>query len=111
MSTTTGLNLLTDILRRLLQRRGISISKIVIFGSFVKGKQREDSDIDIIVVSKDFRNRSLFERAEQTMGIGRELVKRTKKPFDILYYSDEEWERSNSLIIEAAKEEGVVIYG
>lgn len=99
-----------EILKELLQQKGISIYKIIIFGSFVKGPQKEDSDIDLIVVSKDFRNKSIFEKVELTTGIGRELVKRTEKPFDILYYSDEEWESGHSLIINTAKEEGEVIY-
>ncbi len=74
------------ILAELLKQRGISIYKIVIFGSYAKGTQRENSDIDIIVVSRDFRDKSIFERVELTKGIGRELVKRTKKPLDIMYY-------------------------
>jgi predicted nucleotidyltransferase len=102
---------LSEILTELLEQRGISIYKIVIFGSFAKGLSKEDSDIDIIIVSKDFRNKSIFERVELTAGINRELVRKTMKPFDIMYYSDEEWEEGNSLIINAAKEEGEVIYG
>lgn len=102
---------LSEILTELLEQKGISIYKIVIFGSFAKGLSKEDSDIDIIIVSRDFRNKSIFERVELTVGINRELVKKTMKPFDIMYYSDEEWEEGNSLIINAAKEEGEVIYG
>ncbi len=99
------------ILAELLKQRGISIYKIVIFGSYAKGTQRENSDIDIIVVSRDFRDKSIFERVELTKGIGRELVKRTKKPFDIMYYSDKEWKKGHSLIINAAKQKGEVIHG
>ncbi|MEO0300241.1 MAG: nucleotidyltransferase domain-containing protein, partial [candidate division WOR-3 bacterium] len=102
---------LTKILIELLKQRGISIYRIVIFGSYVKGLSKEDSDIDIIIVSKEFRNKNIFERIELTAGINRELVKRTMKPFDIMYYSDEEWEKSNSLIINTAKREGEIIYG
>lgn len=109
----------TDVIKRkiykiiseLLQEKRIRIYQIVFFGSFVKGNLREDSDIDIIVVSKDFRNKSIFERAELTIGLDRELVKRLKKPFDIIYYSDEEWEKGNSLIISSAKKDGEVIDG
>ena len=111
MSKTDVIRQVENILKELLENRGIIIYKIVIFGSFAKGLQREDSDIDIIVVSSVFRNMNIFERVELTVGIDRELVKRTKKPFDILYYSDEEWENSNSIIINAAKQEGEVIYG
>ncbi len=81
------------------------------FGSFVRGKFGRESDIDIIIVSPDFDGKSIFERVRLTTGIGRELVKRFKKPFDLIYYSDEEWEKKNFLLINEAKEYGEVIYG
>jgi len=102
---------LKDFLYQLFQEKGIKIDKIVIFGSFAKGEFKKDSDIDIIIVSRDFRGKSIFERVKQTTGIGRELVRKFKKPFDLLYYSDEEWEGKNFLIINEAKEYGEVIYG
>jgi hypothetical protein len=37
-------------------------------------------------------------------------VENIAKPFDIIYYSDEEWEKGNSLIIYFAKKEGKIIY-
>jgi predicted nucleotidyltransferase len=100
-----------NILSELLQEKGIDISKIVIFGSFTRGEQKEDSDIDIIIVSSNFRNKSIFERVKLTTGIGRELVRQIKMPFDLIYYSDEEWENENFLIINEAKSYGEVIYG
>ncbi len=100
-----------DILHELLKQKGISINKIVVFGSYAKGAERKDSDIDIIVVSKVFRGTSIFERVELTAGIDRDLVKKFMKPFDIIYYSDEEWKKGNSLIINSAKKEGEIIYG
>jgi len=100
-----------DILQNLCQQRGINISKIILYGSYAKKIQREDSDIDIIVISKNFRNKSIFEKAEITSGIDRELVRRTQKPFDILYYSDIEWVNSNSLIIDEAKKNSKILYG
>ena len=100
-----------EILRELFCEKGISLYKIVVFGSYAKGLQREESDIDIIIVSRDFRDKGIFERVELTTGIGREIVRRTKKPFDIMYYSDIEWSHGDSLVINAAKEKGEVIYG
>lgn len=64
----------------MLEQKGISVQKIIIYGSYARGVQREDSDIDIIIISKDFRDKSIFERVELTTGIGRELVKKTKNP-------------------------------
>ncbi|HGJ65440.1 TPA: nucleotidyltransferase domain-containing protein [bacterium] len=102
---------ISNILKELLQEKGINVQKIIIFGSYAKGTQREDSDIDVIIVSKDFKDKSIFERVEQTTGIGRELVRKIKKPFDLLFYSDDEWNGSRSLMINMAKESGEVIYG
>jgi len=98
-------------LQQLLRQRGIIVKKIIVFGSYARGKERKDSDIDIIIVSPDFRNKNIFEKVELTSGIHRELVKKTNKPVDIMYYSDIEWGKSYSLVINAAKREGVVIYG
>ena len=97
-------------IKNLMDKKGLFLNKIVIFGSFIEGKQTEDSDIDIIIISRDFRNKSLFERVKLSTGIGRELVKKFMKPFDLIYYSDEEWENKNFLIINEAKAKGEVIY-
>lgn len=100
-----------EVLRELFQQRGINISKIIVFGSYARGKEVQDSDIDIIIISKDFRGKDIFEKVELTKGVHRELVKKIKKPVDIMYYSDVEWNESYSLIINAARQEGEIIYG
>jgi uncharacterized protein len=109
--TKTMKSEIRDILGELFQKKGISIQKIIVFGSYARGAQKEDSDIDVIIVSKDFRDKSIFERVELTTGIGRELVKKVEKPFDLLFYSDDEWNGDRSLVINIAKKEGEVIYG
>jgi predicted nucleotidyltransferase len=37
-----------------LQEKGLKVEKVVLFGSQVKGKVREESDIDIAIISPDF---------------------------------------------------------
>jgi predicted nucleotidyltransferase len=37
------------------------VQKAAIFGSFVRGEQREDSDIDILVEFKDRENKTLLD--------------------------------------------------
>jgi predicted nucleotidyltransferase len=37
-----------------LKHRDISVDRIVLYGSYVRGQARPDSDIDIAVVSKNF---------------------------------------------------------
>jgi predicted nucleotidyltransferase len=96
-------------LKNLLRERGIDPFKIVVFGSYARGTEREESDIDIVVVSKDFRNKSIFERVSLTTGIGRQMVHQFKKPIDLLFYSDKEWEEGNSIVLHAARQEGVAL--
>ena len=38
----------------LLKQQGLNISKIILFGSYAKGKASPDSDIDVVVVSNQF---------------------------------------------------------
>ena len=49
---------------RNLESLGISIQKVIIFGSQAKGDFRKDSDIDIAIISKDFEKMGLWDRAK-----------------------------------------------
>lgn len=49
--------LLIKIIKRFvaaLSKEGITVDKIILYGSYAKGKARPDSDIDVAVVSRDF---------------------------------------------------------
>jgi predicted nucleotidyltransferase len=58
-----------------LRRAHIRPERLLLFGSWARGKQREESDIDLIVVSRDFARFGDLRRLE-TLGIaaGRALV-------------------------------------
>jgi predicted nucleotidyltransferase len=87
------------ILCELLDKKNISADKIIFFGSQTKGTAGRESDVDILVVSKKFRRKGIFEKARLTSGIQWELVNRLNLPVDLLYYSDQEWEKGESLIV------------
>jgi len=48
------------LLKKSFENEGVIVEKILIFGSQVKGTQREDSDIDIIVGADDFKGKIYF---------------------------------------------------
>ena len=58
-----------------LRRARIRPERLLVFGSWARGEQREESDIDLIVVSRDFARLGYLRRLE-TLGIaaGRALV-------------------------------------
>ncbi len=93
------------------QLDNISIEKVVLFGSATNNRFSPKSDIDLIILSKSFREKTLFEKAKMFGDLEWLLINEIDKPFDILYYSDEEWENSSSLMIQEAKKHGKIIYG
>lgn len=67
----------------------ISIDKVIIFGSYAKNCYNEDSDIDIAIFSKDFKNTSIIEDMSflliKTSGLGIDLQ---PQPFTLDDYSN-----------------------
>jgi len=45
-----------------VRARGISVDKVILYGSHASGKQRPGSDIDIAIVSRDFGKDQVEER-------------------------------------------------
>ncbi len=71
-----------------LEGLGIKPERILLYGSYAKGTPREDSDIDIIVISDDFKDMNLLERLE-LLGIA---AGRVFEPIEALGYTPEEIE-------------------
>lgn len=92
--------------RLALEKQGIRVRKLVIFGSFATGKYHEYSDIDLVVVSEDFKGKGLWARAQ----ILADAVFEVLQPIEATALTPEEWDREDSRIVEFAKE-GEVVYG
>ena len=93
-----------------LEKNGLHVAKIILFGSQAKGQTTEESDVDIVVLSEDFQNKDIFERVRLTMDAEVLTIKKFMIPFDIITMTPEEFERGNSLVSGFARE-GEVIYG
>jgi uncharacterized protein len=48
-----------------LKRCGVDVQSIFLYGSYAHGSNHEGSDIDLIVVSQDFKSMNLIERLEK----------------------------------------------
>ena len=100
---------IVEYLKILLQKRGLEINKIILFGSYAKGNYKKDSDIDIVIISKSFRRKGIFERAEMLGNLEWELIDKYLFPFDIITMSPEDFNRGVSLVSQYARD-GEVIY-
>jgi len=74
-----------------LKREGITIDRVILYGSYVKGNVRPDSDIDVAVISKDFGK----DRVEEGMTLFRIAGKIDPRlepvPFSLKMYEDDTW--------------------
>lgn len=69
-----------------LEKLGIIAKKVMIYGSYAKGHPREGSDIDLLVISEDFKGRNLRERLE-ILGLA---AGRVFEPIEARGYTEEE---------------------
>jgi len=91
-----------------LQKAGVRIEKLVLYGSQAKDCAREDSDIDVIVVSPDFRDKDIFQRVELTAEADRDTIRKFTVPLDLTLMTPEEFESRTSPIAVYARESGAV---
>lgn len=77
---------------------GVGVERVILFGSYAKGHPREDSDIDLIVVSKDFERMNIREKLE-ILGIA---SARIMQPIQAKGYTPQEMEskEKDSFLIE-----------
>jgi len=74
-----------------LQKYGIEPCNIALFGSFLKGNNHKDSDMDIIIISETFKGRNLNERIKMISNAELEVRKQYVVPIDILMKTPEEY--------------------
>lgn len=90
-----------------LRARNINVDKIILFGSYGRGKPRKDSDIDLAFISKDFEKYNLFERQK--------ILSECRKgflPTDVIAYSPDmvEQKRNSSPLVRQILNEGITLY-
>jgi predicted nucleotidyltransferase len=105
MDKKTVLAIISDF-RKILESKGIRPQKMILFGSFVSGNFHEGSDIDIVVISKDFENKGYWERIDILSAAIYEIF----KPIEAVAMTPQEWQQGDSLIVNYARN-GEVVYG
>lgn len=104
-SSTDGLVQRLQRFRRKVAPR-YKLERMILFGSYARGKTHRFSDVDLIVVSPRFRRKNIAERASPLY-----LEWDLDLPVDFLCYTPEEFEtlsKRPSLVREAL-EEGITI--
>lgn len=105
MDKETVLRIISDFVKA-LEAENVRAQKIVLFGSYSTGTQREDSDIDLVVISDDFAGKGYWER----IGILSAAIATVFRPIEAIAMPPQEWQSGDSRIADYARS-GEVVYG
>lgn len=74
-----------------LRENDIYVDKVILYGSYAKGRQRIDSDIDVAVISRDF-GKDLVEEGMMLFRIAGDIDTRIEPvPVSIESYEKDTW--------------------
>jgi len=90
--------------RKELESNSIRVDQLILYGSHADGTAREDSDIDVIVISPDFSDKSFWER----ITILSDAIYKVYAPIEASSFTPEEWKNDKSLIVDYARD-GVLV--
>jgi predicted nucleotidyltransferase len=103
MDKKTVLAIISDF-KKAIESVGVKPQKLILFGSYAVGRQRQDSDIDVVVISEDFENKNYWERID----ILSAAIYKVFKPIEAVAMTPREWQAGDSVIADYARNGEVV---
>jgi len=91
--------------RKGIEARGIRPQRVILYGSYATGTNKDDSDIDVVVISDDFNGKSYWERID----ILADAIYEIFAPVEAVAMTPDEWERGDSFITDFARK-GEVLF-
>lgn len=103
MDKTTAIEIVNRF-RQKIEARGIRPLKLILYGSYASGTNREGSDIDIVVISDDFAGKNYWERIDILADVIYEIF----APIEAVALTQDEWMQGDSFVAEFAREGEIV---
>ena len=100
---------IADYLAGCLIELGVSVSEIILFGSRAQGNATGESDIDLAVVSGDFKGKGIFERSDMIGDATYKTIMKFIAPIDLVTISPDDLESETSIVAGYIKQ-GQVVY-
>ena len=91
-----------DKFAQMIEQQGISVSKVILFGSYAKGKANADSDIDIAIVSTQFGH----DTAEEMMML-RKIALKVDSHIEPVPLCPEDLDDHFSMLAQEIKRHGI----
>ncbi|MGH9339595.1 MAG: nucleotidyltransferase domain-containing protein [Acidobacteriota bacterium] len=87
----------------------IRVTKVWLFGSRARGREKADSDYDIAVISNDFRGMAFADRQRLVRPVIREVI--GIQPLDVACYTEDEYENGKTAFLaKIIEEEGIAVF-
>ena len=90
MDKNQALKIIKKFVKRLRQK-GISVDRVILYGSHAAGKSQRDSDIDVAVVSRDFGKDRVEEGIELYRIAGKVDARLEPVPISVVAYENDTW--------------------
>lgn len=103
MDKGTVLNIINNF-KAVLAQKGVEVDRVILYGSHANETQREDSDIDVIVISDSFQDMNYWERID----VMADAISDILEPIEAIAMTNSEWENKVYMAAEYARN-GVVI--
>jgi predicted nucleotidyltransferase len=91
-----------------VKEQGVRVSRLIVFGSSGTGTRAAGSDIDIAVISDDFKGKDLFARTLLTKDAELNTIRTFRIPLDILTLTPEEFDAADSILMRGIRK-GVTV--
>ena len=92
--------------RNAVEAQNVKVEKLILFGSYATGANREGSDIDVVVISKDFAGKDYWKRTD----ILSQAIYEVFEPIEAVALTPDEWEKKESVVVDYAAN-GEVVFG
>jgi predicted nucleotidyltransferase len=103
-----NLNIISQFKTTIQQLYGERLSKIILFGSYARGEEKENSDMDFLIVLKD-KNISVFNEIEKINNQVYDMILQTGKIISFIPTTEEKFERSPNYFYRLVKKEGKAV--
>lgn len=90
--------------QKAIEAKGIHVNKLILYGSYAHGDYREGSDIDLILISEDFK--IMITGQEDILS---EAIHDVFAPLEFVGFTPEEWNNQSSPLYDYAKQ-GEILY-
>ena len=96
-----------ELIDELKKLYGDNLSRVILYGSKARGDATEDSDIDIMIVLKDVKDKS--KELEKVIKLTTEIDFRYETLISVTLQSEEEYLKKRTPLLLNVRKEGIVL--